>query len=275
MHEINFLRDLHENTQDNSTTSNQDDQFPGYQESHPDQDLEPPMDDLLDFINSQHHSDDQLDQVLQTYQTYTESQSPTRQVNAHITYHVAQANQAMHQSFVDGGANGGPAGSDVRVLNTSHRQCTVIGINNHETPGLDKVQCAALGKTNHGIVNLIMNEYAYYGKGHSIHSSGQIEWHTNSVDDKSFQVGGQQRIITIDGYSIPLMCKGGWMYLKFQAIQTDKDLQTYPSVQLTSPQEWDPSVLDYVHPKYNGEEQSIPSYEKTLEKLGFRKQIST
>ena len=36
------------------------------------------MDDLLDFINSQNHSDDQLDQVLQTYQTYTEGQSPTR-----------------------------------------------------------------------------------------------------------------------------------------------------------------------------------------------------
>ena len=61
------------------------------------------MDDLLDFINNQNHSDDQLDQVLQTYQTYieSESQSHTRQVNAHITYHVAQANQAMHQSFVD------------------------------------------------------------------------------------------------------------------------------------------------------------------------------
>ena len=43
-----------------------------------------------------------------------------------------------------------------------------------------------------------MNEYAYYGKVHSIHSSGQIEWHTNTVDDKSVQVGGQQRIITID-----------------------------------------------------------------------------
>ena len=28
------------------------------------------MDYLLDFINSQHRSDDQLDQVLQTYQTY-------------------------------------------------------------------------------------------------------------------------------------------------------------------------------------------------------------
>ena len=169
MHEINFLHDLHENAQDNSTASNQDDQSPNYQESHPGQDLEPPMDDLLDFINSQHHCDDQLDQVLQSYQTYTENKSPTRQVKAHITYHVAQANQVMHQSFVDRGANGGLAGSDVRVLDTSSRQCTVIGTNNHEMPGVDIVQCAALVNTNHGIVKLIMNEYAYSGKGHSIH----------------------------------------------------------------------------------------------------------
>ena len=73
MHEINFLHDLHENTHDNSTTFYRDDQSSVFQQSHPDQDLEPPMDDLLDFINSQHHSDDQLDQVLWTYQTYTES----------------------------------------------------------------------------------------------------------------------------------------------------------------------------------------------------------
>ena len=202
MHEINFLHDLHENTQDNSTASNQDDQSPDYQQSHPDQDPEPPLDDLLDFINSQNHSDDQLDQVLQTYQTYTESQSPMRQVNAHITYHVAQASQAVHESIVDRGANGGLAGSDVRVLNTSSRQCTVTGIDYHEIPGLDIVQCAALVNTNHGIVNLIMNEYADYGKGHSIHSSGQIEWHTNTVDDKLVQDGGQQRIVHIDGYSM-------------------------------------------------------------------------
>ena len=57
------------------------------------------------------------------------------------------------------------------------------------------VQCAALVETNHGIVNLIMNEYACYGKGHTIHSSGQIEWFKNSVDDRSVRVGkniGQQ-----------------------------------------------------------------------------------
>ena len=36
--------------------------------------------------------------------------------------------------------------------------------------------------------------------------------HTNTVDDNSVQVGGQQRIVTIDGYSMPLVCKGGLMY---------------------------------------------------------------
>ena len=43
-----------------------------------------------------------------------------------------------------------------------------------------------------------MNEYAYYGKEHTIHSSGQIEWHKNTVDDKSVKVGGTQWINTLD-----------------------------------------------------------------------------
>ena len=219
--------------------------------------MEPPTDDLLDFITNQEHSDDQLNQVLQTYQAYQETQSetetPHRQMNAHITYHVAQANQAKHGSLVDRGANGGLAGSDVRVLSTSSRKCTVTGIDNHEITGLDLVQCAALVQTNHGMVNLIMNEYAYYGRAHSIHSSGQIEWYTNIVEDKSVQAGGQQRIVTIDRYSMALICKGGLMYLELQGIRTDKDLQTYPSVHLTSPREWDPSILDYEHPEINGE----------------------
>ena len=143
----------------------------------------------MEFITSHEHSDDQHDQVLQTHQAYQQSQSetemPLRQMNAHITYHVAQAKQAKHGSLVDRGANGGLAGSDERVLNTSPRKCTVTSIDNHEIPGLDLVQCAALVQTNHGIVNLIMNEYAYYGRGHSIHSSGQIEWYTNTVDELS------------------------------------------------------------------------------------------
>ena len=52
---------------------------------------------------------------------------------------------------------------------------TVTGVDNHEIPGLDLEQCAALVQTNHGMFNLTMNEYTYYDRGHSIHSLGQPE----------------------------------------------------------------------------------------------------
>ena len=52
---------------------------------------------------------------------------------------------------------------------------------------------------------------------------------------------------------MPLVCKGGWMYLQLLGIPADQDLQNYPSVHLTSPHEWTSSVLDYEHPENNGQ----------------------
>ena len=141
----------------------------------------------------------------------------------------------------------------MRILSRSSRKGTVTGIDSHEVLGLDVVQCAALVETNHGIVNLIMNEYACYGKGHTIHSSGQIEWFKNSVDDRSVQVGGKQRICTIDGLAMPLTYRGGLRYLSIHGKPTEKDLERYPAVHLTGPHEWDPSVLDYTDPSAHGE----------------------
>ena len=89
---------------------------------------------------------------------------PERTINHHFTYHVAEASQAKHGSLVDRGANGGLAGSDVRILSRSSRKGTVTGNNSHELQGLNVAQCAVLVEINHGIVNLIMNEYACYGK---------------------------------------------------------------------------------------------------------------
>ena len=139
------------------------------------------------------------------------------------------------------------------ILTRSSRKCNVTGIDSHELQGLDVVQCAALVETNHDIVNLIMNEYACCGKGHTIHSSGQIERFKNSVDDRSVQVGGKQRSCTIDGYSIPLVCRSGLIYLSLLGKPSDKDLERYPAVHLTGPHEWDPSVLDYSYPSDDGE----------------------
>ena len=115
------------------------------------------------------------------------------------------------------------------------------------------MQCAALVNTNHGYVNLIMNEYAYYGKGHTVHSPGQIEWHKNQVDDKSDKGGGTQCISTLVGYAFPLKCTGGLMYLSILGKPSDGELVKYPSVHLTSIHEQNPSVLDYSHPECDGE----------------------
>ena len=164
----------------------------------PESDLDIPDDPILNVGNSQCHTSEDLDQALQANQAYQvpcpqdSTMIPERTINHHFTYYVAQASQAKHGSLVDRGANDGFAGSDVRVLSRFSIKCTVTGIDSHELQGLDVVQCAVLVETSHGIVNLIMNEYACYGKGYTIHSSGQIEWFKNSVDDRSVQVGGNK-----------------------------------------------------------------------------------
>ena len=115
-------------------------------------DLDIPDDPILDFVNSQCHSSEDLDQALQAYQAYQvpcpqdSTMTPERSINHHFTNHIAQASQAKHGSLVDRGANGGLAGSDVRILSRSSRKCTVTGIDSHELQGLDVVQCAALVK---------------------------------------------------------------------------------------------------------------------------------
>ena len=135
----------------------------------PESDLDIPDDPILDFVNSHCHSSEDLDQALQAYQAYPvpcpqdSTMTPERSINHHFTYNVAQASQAKHGSLVDRGANGGIAGSDVRILSRSSRKCNVTGIDSHELQGLDVVQFAALVATNHSRVNLIMNEYACYG----------------------------------------------------------------------------------------------------------------
>ena len=73
------------------------------------------------------------------------------------------------------------------------------------------------------------------------------------VDDKSVKVGGSQCITTLDGYSIPLKCTSGLMYLSILGKPTDKEPVKYPSVHLNSIHEWDPSVHDFSYPEGDGE----------------------
>jgi len=88
-----------------------------------------------------------------------------------------------------------------------------------------------------------MHQYAYLGKGKTIHSSGQIEYYKNAVDDKSSKVGGKQHIVTLDGYVIPLNIRNGLAYMDMSK-PTDQEFSSLPHVVLTSDSNWDPTLLD-------------------------------
>ena len=157
-----------------------------------------------------------------------------------------------NQQLVDRRANGGLAGSDMHVIHKTHRKINIQGIDNHEVTGLDVVTAATLLNTSQGKVIGIFNEYAYLGKDSSIHSPGQFEWFKTNVDEKSVKVGGTQLITTLDGYSVPLLIKDGLAYATSLGKPTDQDMDTYPHVVFTSPDEWDPSVLDHDPPHLDG-----------------------
>ena len=63
----------------------------------PESALDTPDDPILDFVNSQCHSSEDLDQALQAYQAYQvpcpqdSTMTPERSINHHFTYHIAQA----------------------------------------------------------------------------------------------------------------------------------------------------------------------------------------
>ena len=51
---------------------------------------------------------------------------------------------------MDRGANGGLAGSDMRVIYKTHRKINISGIDNHEVTGLDVVTAATLLNASQG-----------------------------------------------------------------------------------------------------------------------------
>ena len=105
----------------------------------PESDLAIPDDPILDFVNSQCHNSEDLDQALQAYQTHqvlcphNTTTFPERTITHHYTYHVTQASQAKHSSLVDRGANGGLAGSDVRILSRSSRKLELTAMSSRRS----------------------------------------------------------------------------------------------------------------------------------------------
>jgi hypothetical protein len=104
----------------------------------------------------------------------------------------------------------------------------------------------AVANTQHGEVIAIMHQYAYTGKGGTIHSSGQLKWCGNDVKDRSIKIdGGRQRLTTPDGYVIPIDDRRGLPYITMRPF-TDEEFEELPHVLWTSEDNWDPTSLDSV-----------------------------
>jgi hypothetical protein len=98
--------------------------------------------------------------------------------------------------------------------------------------------------TQRGEVIDIMHQYAYTGKGGTIHSSGQLKWCGNEVNDHSIKIDdGRQRLTTSDGYVIPIDVKRGLPYITMCPF-TDEEFEKLPHILWTSEDNWDPTSLD-------------------------------
>ena len=166
-----------------------------------------------------------------------------------INYRVKsfEADSAHAGSLIDGGANGPMAGDDMRIMGTIPG--TVIDVTaacDSTHTDLPSQIMSGYVLTHKGPVIVFASHYAGYNKGHTIHSKGQLESFGCKIDDTSRAVGGSQRIITPDGYIIPLSIRRGLPYMDVRP-PTDEELESdeIPHVWLTADEDkWDPTILD-------------------------------
>ena len=173
----------------------------------------------------------------------------TYRANTHVVtyndqYDAYKSNHKKRRALVDRGSNGGVAGQDVRVINTiPGKLVSVRGIDQHQMDDIPIVTAGGVIEISNGQVIVILNQYAYSGKGKTIHSAIQLEMANNHVDDKSGKAGGKQRIKTVSGHLIPLHIHSGLPYMDLRPY-TDSEWETLPHIVLTSDQDWNPSIAD-------------------------------
>eukprot|EP00934_Nitzschia_sp_Nitz4_P008068 Nitzschia sp. Nitz4//scaffold70_size99833//3673//6700//NITZ4_004582-RA/size99833-snap-gene-0.139-mRNA-1//-1//CDS//3329557096//8058//frame0 len=147
-------------------------------------------------------------------------------------------------SLVDRGANGGIAGDDVRIIAKTDRRVDISGIDSHEVNDIPIVSVGGVVQSQAGPLLLIFHQYGSLGRGKSIHSSLRLESFGTQVFDMSSRFNPQgQRLITSEGYVLPLDITNGLPYLPIRPY-SDHDWDTLPHVIMTSDTDWDPSIYD-------------------------------
>lgn len=184
-----------------------------------------------------------------------------------ITYSVNDATLTVLDndytgSLIDGGANGGMSGADVRLLETTLDTADVTGITNNVVSNLPIGTCAGLVLSTTGPIILIMNQYAHHGVGTTVHSVNQLLNFGVLVDPVPKRFGGKQRIRTSSGHVIPLNIRNGLAYMDMSP-PSDVDMDQCVHVLLTSDVPWNPNLLDdeyLVEDVHTDEFDLVPDY---------------
>ena len=137
---------------------------------------------------------------------------PRHHIN-HVSYRVTtQDRQAPYPgALMDSGANGGMAGFDTCLLATvPHAHVDITGVGGDILQWLPLIQCASMVDTiDEGPIILILSQYAHKPDAKTIHLKSQVEHFGGSVYDSALSFGGQQMVVTHEGYAIPLhVCDG-------------------------------------------------------------------
>ena len=164
-----------------------------------------------------------------------------------VDYRVSnniRVNNAIRHSLIDRGANGGVGGEDVRLLHfLPGRTVNIQGIDDHQLSSIRLGTVAGVIETRFGPLVLIFHQYAYTGRGASIHSPVHLEDFGCRVEEKARRHGGEQLITTPNGYHLPLVYVDGLARLPLRP-PTDVELESLPQEITTSELDWEPRKID-------------------------------
>ena len=153
--------------------------------------------------------------------------------NHKIMHSASKADIVRDHSLIDLGENRGVAGEDVCTRFTHlDLRVDIRGMCNHEINSVPIATAVGVNSTTIGELIITMHEHAYYSKENTIHSSGQVGYFKNFVDDKSIKVGCKKHILTNDNYMIPVAIKNGLSCMPLHPC-TDQEWLTLRHVALT------------------------------------------
>jgi len=148
-------------------------------------------------------------------------------------------------TLIDRGANGSIAGRDMRVVERTMKTIDLSGIDDHTVKNLSIVTAGGVTKSSLGDIILIVHQAADMTReSKTILSVGQMESFGCKVYDQPFMVSNRTPYIQLPtGHRIPITFRKGLPYIRIRPF-TDHDWKTIPHVYLTSPDDWNPAILD-------------------------------